>query len=489
MKKHEIIFSLIKLPIDFLLIFGVFYVSRDLRLVADFAPFLNLEIQKINNQDLEFFALYWAILYVLIFWIKGLYFNTLSTSKIKEYLEVAKYSVYWFILFSFFVYFWNDFLYEKDIPRLIIIYTTIIWIFFVIFLRFLVNILQWFWLSRWALEKRNLLLLVNDDYSDVSYILDDIHSAKIYKLIWYINFHKKDLPIEYVWDLSDWKDAVRFWWIDEILYVSSSYSDKELNSLIELSKIYWVRYRYVTNSFDITKNNTEVSLLNKLILVEIKNTSLDYMSKILKRLIDFCISLFSLIILSPLFLIIGILIKLEDPTWPILYKNKRVWQKWKEFNLYKFRYMKWEYCIKDSYWVSSEDDEALAFEQELIEESSRRDGPLYKIENDPRKTKIWTFIEKYSIDELPQFFNVLLWDMSIVWPRPHQPREVSKYSETQKRVLSIKPWITWMAQVNGRELNSFDREVRLDIFYIENWSFLLDLKIFFKTFVVTFFRK
>ena len=149
--------------------------------------------------------------------------------------------------------------------------------------------------------------------------------------------------------------------------------------------------------------------------------------------------------------------------------------------------MKWEFCIKDAYkWES--DEKALEYEKELIEKSSTRHGPLYKIKNDPRKTKIWAFIEKYSIDELPQFFNLILGNMSLVWPRPHQPREVEKYSLKQKMLLTIKPWITWMAQVNWRENNEFDKEAEFDIFYIENWSMMLDFKIIFKTFSVVLAR-
>ncbi len=152
--------------------------------------------------------------------------------------------------------------------------------------------------------------------------------------------------------------------------------------------------------------------------------------------------------------------------------------------------MKWKYCIKDSYDVSKNDKKkALKYEKELIDSSSTRLWPLYKIKNDPRKTKIWTFIEKYSIDELPQFFNLILWNMSLIWPRPHQAREVDKYQLKHIRLLTIKPWITWMSQVNGRETNSFDDEANLDIYYIENWSLLLDLKILLKTIYVVLTRK
>ncbi len=211
---------------------------------------------------------------------------------------------------------------------------------------------------------------------------------------------------------------------------------------------------------------------------------------IIKRIFDIISSLIWIIIFSPILLITYILIKIENPKAPAIFKNKRIWREAKEFNLYKFRYLKWEYCTKDSYKVSEkEKQKALKFEQNLIKKQSTRKGPLYKIKNDPRKTKIWTFIEKYSIDELPQFFNVLIWNMSLVWPRPHQPREVEKYLIHHKRLLTIKPWITGMAQVNGREQNNFEDEAKLDTFYIENWSVLLDLKIIAKTFSSVIRRK
>jgi len=188
-------------------------------------------------------------------------------------------------------------------------------------------------------------------------------------------------------------------------------------------------------------------------------------------------------------LIVAICIKIEDPSGPVIYKNRRIGQNGSIFNCYKFRYLKWEYCIKESYGTPNSIDPAIKIEQELISEKSSRDGPLYKIKSDPRKTKIGSFLEKYSLDEIPQFFNVLIWDMSIVWPRPHQPREVEQYKKYQKRLLTIKPWISGMAQVNGREENNFEKEAKLDIFYIENWSFLLDLKIIAKTLTIILSRK
>ena len=118
--------------------------------------------------------------------------------------------------------------------------------------------------------------------------------------------------------------------------------------------------------------------------------------------------------------------------------------------------------------------------------NERTDGPLFKLTNDPRITKLGKWIRRWSIDETPQILNVLRGDMSFMGPRPHLPTEVNQYSEKQRQVLTIKPGITGMAQVYGRDSNTFDREIELDLFYIENWSLMLDTKILLFTFRAVF---
>ena len=118
--------------------------------------------------------------------------------------------------------------------------------------------------------------------------------------------------------------------------------------------------------------------------------------------------------------------------------------------------------------------------------NEREQWPLFKIENDPRITKIGWWLRRWSIDELAQIVNVIRGDMSFIGPRPHLQEEVEKYSEKQRQVLTIKPGITGMAQVYGRDNNSFEREIELDLFYIENWSLLLDTKILLLTFRAVF---
>ncbi len=170
-----------------------------------------------------------------------------------------------------------------------------------------------------------------------------------------------------------------------------------------------------------------------------------------------------------------------------LYKNERVGAFGKHFFTLKFRSMFQNDCTGRQFGESGE--EALKQEEELIEKNSIKEGPVYKIANDPRVSKFGRFIRKWSIDELPQFWNVFIGQMSLVGPRPHQPREVEKYEKHHKIVLAIKPGITGMAQISGRSDLNFEDEVKLDAFYIENWNLLIDLIILIKTPFVVFRRK
>jgi len=477
MKKQEIIFWITKVILDFLLVIASFFIARKLRLISDFIPGINIQVQTIDNNNLAIYSIIWAFILVFLFAIHWLYKIKTINSKIKEFWNILLFWFYSFVFFSFLVYLWIWFIFEVEIPRLIAFFAFWIATLLIILERILLNNLFYYLMNKKIISKNHIILITNKKDSDIKYILDDIKKAKIYKL-------KK-----YEW-IEKLKKLIEKRKIDEIIYIDSNLSEKEKFEIWELTRIFWVRYRYLANSFDITKSNTELSLINEIPVLEIKSTPLQWWNIILKRIFDIITSLMWIIIFLPLMLIVYILIKVENTKVPAIFKNKRIWREAKEFNLYKFRYMKWDFCNKDSYLVSEEEKEkALNFEKTLIKKQSTRKGPLYKIKNDPRKTKIWTFIEKYSIDELPQFFNVLVWNMSLVWPRPHQPREVDKYLTHHKRLLTIKPWITGMAQVNWRDKNNFEDEAKLDTFYIENWSILLDLKIIAKTFSSVFKRK
>ncbi len=482
MKKQEIIFWLIKVILDFFIVFFSFFIARKLRLISDFIPWIDLQIQTIDTNNLLLYSLLAWIIVVVFFSAHWLYSIKIVNSKLKEFLNIFIYSFYAFLFFSVLVYLGIDFIFERELPRLIIFFALFLSIFWMLFVRFILNNIWYFLIQKKILNKNNLVIINNKKEHMIKEILDDIKKANVYNLVWYSNssFVEK-INIKYI-NLDSLKKEISNRNLNEIIYIDSDFTKKELYEIWEFTRIFWVRYRYLTNSFDITKTNTELSLINDIPVLELKNTMLSWWNIMFKRLFDIFLSLLFICIFFPFFLIIAIFIKIEDPSGPIIFKNKRIWRDGKDFDLYKFRYMKWEFCIKDSYNLpDTEKKKALDYEMSLIEKKSMRKWPLYKIKNDPRKTKVGNFIEKYSIDELPQLFNVLIWNMSLIGPRPHQAREVKNYKQIHNRLFTIKPWITWMAQVNGREENDFEKEADLDIFYIENWSFLLDLKILFKT--------
>ena len=184
-----------------------------------------------------------------------------------------------------------------------------------------------------------------------------------------------------------------------------------------------------------------------------------------KRVVDIVFAAIGLLVFSPIMLIVVIAIKLEDFKGPVLFSQERVGQLGKIFKMYKFRSM----------YVDAE--QRLQELQHLNEQT----GPVFKIKDDPRITKVGKFIRKTSLDELPQLVNVLRGDMSIVGPRPALPREVKQYNAHQKQRLLVKPGITCIWQVSGRNNIGFDEWVELDLEYIKNQSLGLDIKLILQT--------
>lgn len=215
------------------------------------------------------------------------------------------------------------------------------------------------------------------------------------------------------------------------------------------------------------KNNSIDTSSNDL-TIEVENQKITYL--ISKRLLDIIGAIIGLIILSLVFFVVALLIKIEDPKGPIFFAQKRVGKNGKEFKMYKFRSM-----VTD----------AEAKLEELLK-YNEVDGAMFKMKDDPRVTKVGKFIRKTSIDELPQLFNVLRGDMSLVGPRPPLPREVNEYSKYDMQRLLVTPGCTGLWQVSGRSKLGFNEMVELDIEYIKNSSIKNDLYIIFKTFLVIF---
>ena len=191
--------------------------------------------------------------------------------------------------------------------------------------------------------------------------------------------------------------------------------------------------------------------------------------EVIKRVIDVVCSFVGVLVLSPLFVVIAIIIKFTSKG-PVFFSQKRVGRDGKEFKMYKFRSMV----------VNAEElKEKLAAQNEMS-------GPMFKMKDDPRVTKVGKFIRKTSIDELPQLWNILKGDMSLVGPRPSLPKEVAQFEDWMYRRLEVKPGLTCYWQVSGRNNIDFEDWMKLDIRYVEERNFWIDIKLIFKTVGVLF---
>lgn len=269
--------------------------------------------------------------------------------------------------------------------------------------------------------------------------------------------------------------------VDEIIQTDPKLDRKTTLDLIDFTEANHIVFKFSADIFRTKTSSIKIDTLAGLPIFEINKTKLEGWGRVYKRIFDIIIALILIILTSPIMIITAIAIKVNSKG-PVFFSKKddgspvvRIGQYGKPFKYFKFRSM-------------IDKSDSLRY-SEALKKQNLRSGPLTKFKDDPRITRVGKFIRKFSIDELPEFFLVLTGKLSLVGPRPHYPEEVAEYKDYHKRVLDIKPGITGLAQISGRSDLSFDEEVKLDVYYIENWSMWLDLQILFKTPKVVLFPK
>ena len=416
------------------------------------------EYIRINTGELKIFSLLSAGIFVIIGLIKNLYQLNKQTWSYIQLL--SKVWVYRFICSAFVSYFGQWFIFDFWISRYIILISAIIaYVLLFLFDQIWYRVDFHFQKNSWK-----KILIISDNLNNSSALLD--------KLKW--NF---SLPTEAI--LCEDVDTTNMKYYSMVVVVWNV-KQEILQNIFEQTRFYDTRFFHVSEWFFLEDVVYKPEKIWSIIAMEYTHSQLDGRSLIWKRIFDIVVSLIALIVFAIPMIIIAIIIKI-DSKWPAIYKSKRVWIWWKLFTFYKFRSMKTEMCV----WYGwKKADEMYA--KLIASDANNRKWVLPKIKDDPRVTKVWKFIRKTSLDELPQLFQVLRWSMSLVWPRPHLPNEVEQYEQWERRVLSIKPWITWYAQVFGRDNLPFSEEARLDLYYIQNWSLAMDLYVIFATFGVVF---
>lgn len=472
MKRSEIFFSAIQLPVDLLMIslaaLSAYYV-RNIPQILALRPKL-YDITLSGFMEVIFFV---APIFVLIFALEGLYQMRTTRRFWQEAYRVFKATSLVLVIVIVVIFLKR----EWFSSRFIILAG---WGFTVLYItlgRYLIARVQRYHLLKKGTGVHRVLLIGTNGKMQAMNQYLTANRELGYKIVAQVSGVS----------LHEIKAIRTERGIDEVIVCDPTLTDDEHEKLLDYCQINNIGYRFIPTTLQASRISMQVGILNGEPIIEYQHTPLDGWGKVMKRAFDlFAGSILTLIAL-PIMGIIALLIRIEDGTGPIIYKNERVGQDGKKFYVYKFRYMLWKHCIAKE---NPHLEEALAFEKQLIaERNTREGGVLYKIKDDPRKMKVGAFIERYSLDELPQFFNVLRGEMSLVGPRPHQQREVDKYSEYHRRLLTIKPGITGMAQVSGRSDLPFEDEYRLDVYYIENWSLWLDILLCLKTFTALIRRR
>lgn len=275
-------------------------------------------------------------------------------------------------------------------------------------------------------------------------------------------------------DLDSFKRILQKRSVDLIIQTDPNPQGEATVALINYCRSHHIEYAFLPPVFADVPHQLRVERLGPLPLIRFQPTPLDGWGRVIKRLFDIVVSFAALVLLSPLLLIIAVAV-LIDSGWPVFYVSTRVGdQARRRIPILKFRSM-----IKG----------ADAQKKALDALNHRTDGPLFKVKNDPRVTRVGRFLRRWTLDELPQLFNVLIGQLSLVGPRPHLPEEVERYSLEQRRVFAVKPGITGLAQVSGRSDLPFEDEVRYDLQYVEEWSIVLDLWVLWRTPFTIFSRK
>lgn len=460
MKRSELFFSFLLVPLDFVMIVlaGITaYYIRFSRFTTEIRP----AIFDLSFGSYIKIVIIIALLWLVIFALAGLY-NIRSARKIvKECYRVILACSTGLMAIVILIFLRRE-LFDS---RFIVLAGWILAIVYISISRSLIRALQRY------LFKNNIgvhkVILVGNSKTTDNLIYEFSKSKNSgYAVVKRL----RDFGLETAQEL---REFIKIKEVDEIIQSDPNLSKAEILRLFDFADEHHLTFKYAADLLGTKVLKTEVMEIAGIPVVEVKKTPLDGWGRIVKRIFDIVISCLLIIITSPITLITALFIKL-DSKGSIFFSRRddgsplyRVGQGGKLFHYYKFRSM----LPKTDSWRYAE----------LADQDVRGDGPMVKIKDDPRVTRFGRFIRRWSIDELPELFLVLIGRESLVGPRPHLPEEVAKYEHHHKKVLTIKPGITGLAQISGRGDLTFEEEVKLDTYYIENWSILFDLAILLRT--------
>jgi exopolysaccharide biosynthesis polyprenyl glycosylphosphotransferase len=468
MKKSKLLFEILRLPIDFIAAFLAFLLAYKIRPITDLIPGVHYnffpELLPPFDEYIRF-SLIATVFLVALFVFNNMY-STKSVERFgKTFLRIGFLVSAWlmFIIAYYFLV-----IHQLFFSRIALAH---IWLFSIVFITFgrvLILFIQEF-LYRFGIGQTRVLYVGVNDFADRSYkvLKGDLRYKVVGALGRKLESRKKEL-LQIIGTTDQLESIVKKYHVEEVIQAEPNLDELTPGDMLAFCRSHHIHYYFIPEVLRLQSVNVEMEMIDTVPLISLKQTRLEGWGHVYKRLFDILFSLVVIIILIPVWILVPILIKLDSPG-SAFYRSQRKYKD-KVINIFKFRSM-----VVD----------ADARKAKLLEMNERK-GPLFKIKEDPRVTKLGRFLRKTSIDELPQFFNVLLGTVSLVGPRPHLPEEVKQYKSHHFRVFAIKPGVTGLAQTSGRSNLDFEEEVKLDFYYIENWSMWLDFKIILKSIAIIF---
>lgn len=459
----------LRAAIDAGVVFGAFALAYWLRYTLE----LGGDVLPGFSQPFSFFfdsvILQLMVVTVIVFQLRGIYRLPRWTSFLDEALIIASSATTAMAIIILYSYL------QRFFPsRLIFIYAWALMIALLIGKRLVVRMIrQGFW-SRGIAVDRVLIVgagragqrIMQHIYGNpqLGYRVVGFLGAPPDDANWGIATERRVERPLYLGDPGAIEEAIRQHEISEVIIALPPAEHRNIFRMIQQCRKMDVSFTFLPDLFEMALDRVTIHEVAGLPLIELRESRIRGWNYLVKRAMDIMVATGVLVALSPLLLFIALAIKI-DSRGPVFIRQMRVGRDGKEFICFKFRSMV---------------ENAEQLKEELMKQAGNS-GPLFKMKDDPRITRVGRFLRKTSLDEMPQFFNVLLGEMSVVGPRPQIPAEVELYDDWHFRRLEVTPGLTGLWQVSGRSDLSFDEMVKLDLYYAENWSPWLDIKLMLRT--------
>ncbi len=471
MKKSEILFSLCRILSDAVMIFFSLILVYLIRMVWFDAFGLEMPVSVFSFQLFLAWALKITLFLVFVLGIDGRY-KLGADEKIMDELFHLLWALSAGMALILVFFFFEKFTFFS---RFIFGGAWVAAISFVFIGRLGLRIIRW-GLRNYGIGRRKVLVLGTGKISEG--VLEHLKNSVNFQIVGLLTEEESKIKnfrgVEILGSFADLEKILQDFSVEEILLVTENPSEKTTEKLVQIAHIANVKFHLIPDELGLDLAAVEVSTLNNWPVLMLHNTQMQGWRVILKAVFDYVLASVALICISPILLAIAFEIWISNRKAPVLFRSRRVGKDGKLFYCFKFRTMV---------------PEAESMKKELIQKNERKGGVFFKLEKDPRITPLGDFLRKWSLDELPQLFNVLRGEMSLIGPRPHLPEEVRRYRASDRRILSIKPGITGFSQIKGRSSLSYTEEMKYELFYLKNWSLWLDTVIFVKSVLVVLKRE